>query len=126
MSFILFADDQDNIRQMVELLLCQSGHEVALANDGADAMEQLAAREPDLLILDWMMPHLSGVEICAMVKKNPFTSHIPVLMLTARSEIQSKVEGFEAGADDYLGKPFEPARIGDARRGFATRFASGV
>ena len=93
------------------LLLCQAGHEVALAVDGQDAMEQLAAREPDLLILDWMMPHVSGVEVCALVKKNPFTSHIPVLMLTARSEIQSKVEGFEAGADDYLGKPFEPFEL---------------
>ena len=120
LSYILYADDHEDMRLMVRALLASAGHEVSLVADGRAALDALQEREPDLLLLDVMMPRLSGLEACRAVKSNPFTARIPVLMLTAEGEIESKVEGFEAGADDYLAKPFDPrelrARVGSLLR----------
>jgi len=96
---------------MVRDLLEASGHEVALAADGAAALARVREREPDLLILDVSMPGLSGFDVCRVVKENPFTSRVPVLMLTGESDVDAKVTGFEAGADDYLTKPFDPREL---------------
>lgn len=116
MSYILFADDNEDMRQVVRELLESSGHEVALAPDGRGALASLQSREPDLLILDLAMPGMSGLEVCRAVKSNPFTARVPVLMLTGQGNIDSKIQGFDAGADDYLPKPFDPrelrARVG--------------
>ena len=111
MSYLLFADDNEDMRLVVRDLLESSGHEVALVPDGLAAMEAVRAREPDLLILDLAMPGMSGFEVCRAIKSNPFTARIPVLLLTALGSIDSKVEGFEAGADDYLAKPFDPREL---------------
>jgi PleD family two-component response regulator len=120
LSYILYADDHEDMRLMVRALLASAGHEVSLVADGRAALDALQEREPDLLLLDVMMPRLSGLEACRAVKSNPFTARIPILMLTAEGEIESKVEGFEAGADDYLAKPFDPrelrARVGSLLR----------
>jgi DNA-binding response OmpR family regulator len=110
-SYVLFADDNEDMRQMVRALLQASGHEVALAHDGPSALAAIDGREPDLLLLDVDMPHMSGFDVCRVVKGNPFTARIPVLMLTAEGDIDSKVQGFEAGADDYLPKPFDPREL---------------
>ena len=96
---------------MVRDLLESSGHDVALAADGPSALEAVRKREPDLLILDLNMPGLSGYEVCREVKKNPGTARVPVLMLTAQSSVEHKLEGFEAGADDYLPKPFDAREL---------------
>lgn len=96
---------------MVRDLLQATGHEVALAPDGLTALAAVQAREPDLMILDLEMPGMTGFEVCRAIKRNPFTSRIPVLMLTAQSHVESKVEGFESGADDYLPKPFDPREL---------------
>lgn len=110
-SYLLFADDNEDMRLMVRDLLQATGHEVALAPDGLTALAAVQAREPDLMILDLAMPGMTGFEVCRAIKRNPFTSRIPVLMLTAQSHVESKVEGFEAGADDYLPKPFDPREL---------------
>jgi CheY-like chemotaxis protein len=110
-SYLLFADDNEDMRLMVRDLLQSSGHEVALAPDGLSALAAVQAREPDLLILDLAMPGMTGFEVCRAIKRNPFTSRIPVLMLTSQAQVESKVEGFEAGADDYLPKPFDPREL---------------
>jgi two-component system phosphate regulon response regulator OmpR len=110
-SYLLFADDNEDMRLMLRDLFHSSGHEVCLAEDGLAALASIREREPDLVILDHSMPGMSGFEVCRNVKRNPFTSRIPVLMLTAQSEIESKIEGFAAGADDYLAKPFEPQEL---------------
>ena len=110
-SYLLYADDHEHMRLMVRDLLQASGHEVALAPDGATALARLREREPDLLILDVSMPGLSGFDVCRAVKDNPFTARIPVLMLTGEGDVERKVEGFEAGADDYLAKPFDPREL---------------
>src|SRR5919202_2880046 len=99
------------MRRMVRDVLTAVGHEVAVAVDGPSALEAVAEREPDLLILDLNMPGLTGIEVCRRVKQNPFTARIPVLMLTALGSVDRKVEGFEAGADDYLPKPFDPREL---------------
>ena len=111
MSYLLFADDNAEMRNMVRALLEASGHEVSTAADGVEALEAVAAREPDLLILDLEMPRLTGFDVCRAVKANPMTARIPVLMLTGLGGVEHKVEGFEAGADDYLAKPFDPREL---------------
>jgi PleD family two-component response regulator len=103
----LFADDNEDMRHMVRDLLESSGHEIGLAADGPSALASVRTRVPDLLILDLNMPGLSGYDVCRAVKRNPGTSRVPVLMLTAQSSVEHKLEGFEAGADDYLPKPFD-------------------
>ncbi len=96
---------------MLREVLVSAGHEVSLAPDGALALTSIQQREPDLLVLDLIMPGLSGIDVCRAIKRNPFTARIPVLMLTARADIQHKVAGFDAGADDYLAKPFDPREL---------------
>ena len=111
MPYLLYADDHEQMRLMVRDLLQASGHEVALAPDGRSALALLRTREPDLMILDVAMPGMSGFEVCRQVKSNPLTARVPVLMLTAESDIEAKVQGFDAGADDYLPKPFDPREL---------------
>lgn len=96
---------------MVRDLLVSSGHEIGLAADGPSALASVKAREPDLLILDLNMPGLSGYDVCRAVKRNPGTARVPILMLTAQSSVEHKLEGFEAGADDYLPKPFDAREL---------------
>ena len=96
---------------MVREILASAGHDVHLAPDGASALAAIQAREPELMVLDLVMPGMSGIEVCRAVKLNPFTARIPVLMLTARGDVEHKVEAFEAGADDYLAKPFDPREL---------------
>src|SRR5687767_15527201 len=99
------------MRLMLRDLFRSSGHEVCLAEDGLAALASIREREPDLVILDHSMPGMSGFEVCRAVKRNPFTARIPVLMLTAQGDVDHKVAGFEAGADDYLAKPFDPREL---------------
>ncbi|MEO6444921.1 MAG: response regulator [Gemmatimonadaceae bacterium] len=111
MSYLLLADDNEDMRLMLRDLFRTSGHEVSMAADGVEALEAIAEREPDLVILDHSMPRMSGLDVCRQLKTNPFTSRIPVMMLTAQSGVESKVEGFSAGADDYIAKPFDPREL---------------
>ncbi len=110
-SYLLLADDNEDMRLMLRELFRASGHEVSMAADGVEALASIAAREPDLVILDHSMPNMSGLEVCRRLKQNPFTSRVPVMMLTAQSGVESKVEGFAAGADDYIAKPFDPREL---------------
>ncbi|MGH7717408.1 MAG: response regulator [Gemmatimonadaceae bacterium] len=111
MSYVLCVDDNEDLRLMVREVLVSAGHDVNLAPDGLSALSSIQEREPDLLVLDLMMPGMSGFDVCRAVKRNPFTARIPVLMLTARGDIEHKVAGYEAGADDYLAKPFDPREL---------------
>jgi PleD family two-component response regulator len=110
-SYILYADDHEEMRLMVRDVLRAAGHEVGLVADGAAALAAVHEREPDLLILDVMMPDVDGLDVCRTVKRNPFTARIPVLMLTGEGRIESKVEGFDAGADAYLAKPVDAREL---------------
>lgn len=120
-SYLLLADDNEDMRLMLRELFRASGHEVSMAADGVEALASIAAREPDLVILDHSMPNMSGLEVCRRLKQNPFTSRVPVMMLTAQSGVESKVEGFAAGADDYIAKPFSPRELVARVRGILRR-----
>ncbi|MBL8960450.1 MAG: response regulator [Gemmatimonadetes bacterium] len=111
MSYLLVADDNEDMRLMLRDLFRASGHEVAVACDGLEVLAALKDREPDLVVLDNSMPNMTGLEVCRRIKENPFTARIPVLMLTAQSGVENKVEGFTAGADEYLAKPFDPREL---------------
>lgn len=111
MAYILCVDDEPAISGLVRQILKMAGHEVEVAENGPDALQSVRRREPDLIVLDRSMPGMDGLEVCRQLKANPFLSRIPVLMLTALASIDFKIEGFDAGADDYLGKPFEPREL---------------
>ena len=111
MSYVLCVDDNEDMRLMVREVLQSAGHETDLAPDGLSALASIQEREPDLLVLDLVMPGMSGLDVCRAVKLNPFTARIPILMLTAQGDIKHKVAAFEAGADDYLAKPFDPREL---------------
>ena len=108
---ILIADDEEDIKTVVKFYLESRGYEVATAFDGLDAISMCESDTPDLLLLDVMMPVMSGFEVARRLKANPKTSSIPIIMLSAASQADSIKEGLEAGARDYIIKPFEPSKL---------------
>jgi diguanylate cyclase (GGDEF)-like protein len=110
-STILIADDDPDLRDIIRSVLEPTGFSVVEAADGELAFEAMKGTLPDLLILDYMMPRLTGPELCQRLKQDMRLRYIPVIMLTGKSEIQDKVFGINAGADDYLVKPFEPQEL---------------
>ena len=105
MGKIMIVDDDPNIRELVCALLKNGGFDVCEATDGRDALKHMTNETPDLAVIDLMMPNMDGYELCQKLRK--YYENLPVLMLTAKAELPSKAKGFEAGADDYLTKPFE-------------------
>ncbi|AFZ50249.1 response regulator transcription factor [Dactylococcopsis salina] len=101
---ILIVEDEAKLAQFIELELQYEGYEVTIATDGFTGLTQARELNPDLLILDWMLPGISGLEICRRLRQTNNT--IPVILLTAKDEISDRVEGLDAGADDYVVKPF--------------------
>jgi two-component system phosphate regulon response regulator PhoB len=108
---LLVADDDEDILTLVELRLTRSGFDVVVARDGEEALRLAHEAEPDLAVLDWMMPKASGVEVVRALREDAETASLPVLLLTARAADADVVEGLEAGADDYLHKPFSPQEL---------------
>ncbi len=103
---VLLVEDEPAQREVLAYNLEAEGYEVRQAEDGEEAMLLIAEAAPDLIILDWMMPNLSGIEVCRRVKTRPETRDIPVIMLSARSEEVDAVRGLDTGADDYVIKPY--------------------
>ncbi len=108
---ILVADDDPDVARAVEVNLSLEGYEVHLAGDGNDALEKAFKLEPDLVVLDWLMPGKDGIQVCRALRADPRTANVAIIMLTARSQADDKVEGFTSGADDYIVKPFEPSEL---------------
>jgi len=108
---ILIVDDEKNIVEAVKYNLEKDGFRTAVALDGAKALEAAKREAPDLILLDWMLPGMDGLEVCRTLKQDPKMRHIPVLMLTVKSDVTDKVLGLEMGADDYLTKPFSPREL---------------
>ncbi|MFC4057044.1 response regulator transcription factor [Planomonospora corallina] len=117
MARVLTVEDDTDIQFVISFALKKAGHEVRMANDGLAAMDALAERLPDVVILDWMMPGLSGPEVCRRLREMPGGQNVAVLMLSAKSEQADVTQAFEAGVDDYMTKPFSPkdlaARVQD-------------
>jgi two-component system phosphate regulon response regulator PhoB len=108
---ILVVEDETPIQTLLRYNLEQDDYEVAEATDGEEALLLCAERKPDLIILDWMLPLLSGIEVCRRLRRSDETKSIPIIMLTARGEEGDRVRGLNAGADDYVTKPFSPAEL---------------
>ena len=108
MNRVLVVDDDPSIRELIGALLAPESFDVRFAEDGAEAVERARAEQPDLIILDIMMPMMDGLEACRQLKADPVTGGIPVLMLTARTGFDDRVEAEDAKAEAYLTKPFSP------------------
>lgn len=107
MALILVVDDDADVVLTIKNSLIRAGFQVACANDSDDALEILRRQRPDLILLDIAMPGMDGIELCRRLRANPLTSHISILFVTVSGDIQSKTAAFDAGADDYLVKPFD-------------------
>jgi two-component system phosphate regulon response regulator PhoB len=108
---ILVVEDEDAIRAMLVMVLEQANFSPVAAADAQEAQKILADALPDLILLDWMLPGISGVEWARRLKKEPVYRDIPIILLTARGEEEDKVRGLEIGADDYMTKPFSPKEL---------------
>jgi two-component system alkaline phosphatase synthesis response regulator PhoP len=105
---ILVVEDEREIRELLEYNLAKSGHAVACATTGEEAVDAARAEPPDLVLLDLMLPGIDGLEVCRLLKANARTASVPIVMLTAKGEEADIVAGLELGADDYVTKPFSP------------------
>ena len=110
-KLILIVEDEPAIRQMIAFGLRRAGFDVREAVDYREAREALADHRPDLVLVDWMLPDMSGLELTRTLKRDRETREVPVIMLTARAEEGDKVTGLESGADDYVTKPFSPREL---------------
>ena len=108
---ILVVDDEPDLLELVRLNLSQAGFQVDTAASGSAAMKSLQAARPDLMVLDLMLPDLSGADLCRKLRSDPTFAELPIIMLTARADEVDRVVGFELGADDYVTKPFSPREL---------------
>ena len=108
---ILIVEDEQPIREMVVFALANAGYDVREAADARQAQVRIAERLPDLMLLDWMLPGISGIDYARRLKKEDLTRDLPIIMLTARAEEEDTVQGLESGADDYMTKPFSPREL---------------
>jgi len=110
-SRILIVDDEPETVEIVEFNLKQAGFGVVSASDGDEALKKAKTSEPALIVLDLMLPEIDGTEVCKILRRDPVTANIPVIMLTAKATELDRVLGLELGADDYLTKPFSPREL---------------
>ena len=108
---VLVVDDESAIRDMIQFALRRAGMDVEGAADAKEALSRISDRKPDIILMDWMMPGVSGIELTRRLRKEPVTSDIPIIMLTAKVTEDDKVAGLEAGTDDYVIKPFSPREL---------------
>jgi DNA-binding response OmpR family regulator len=111
MALIVVADDDVDIRELVEFKLSTMGHEIVAVGDGGAALDACRARKPDLAVLDVMMPGVSGLDAIRVIRSDPDLLDLPVILLTARAQESDVETGFDSGADDYITKPFSPREL---------------
>jgi len=108
---ILVVDDDKTMCELLRLVLSKDGHEVILAQSAEEALMKVSQRVPQIVITDVVLPQMDGIALCRKLRERPETSHLPIIIMTAKDETKDKVLGFEAGADDYLVKPFDPEEL---------------
>ena len=113
--YVLVVEDEDALATLLHYNLDKEGYVVGVAGDGEEALTMASERAPDLVILDWMLPKVSGIEVCRRLRGRSETRNVPIIMLTARGEESDRIRGLDTGADDYVVKPFSmielPARV---------------
>lgn len=108
---VLIVEDEPSLVALLRYNLEKSGYRVDEAVDGQEALLKVQEEKPDLILLDWMLPQMSGLEVCRQVRRNQASRNIPIIMLTARGEESDRVRGLDSGADDYISKPFSPGEL---------------
>ncbi|MGB0625406.1 MAG: phosphate regulon transcriptional regulator PhoB [Alphaproteobacteria bacterium] len=108
---VLIVEDEPPLVELLSYNLEKAGFQAQIARDGDEALLAVEERRPDLVLLDWMLPYVSGIEICRRLRRNPETRDLPIILLTARGEEDDRIRGLEAGADDYVVKPFSPSEL---------------
>ena len=109
--YILVMEDEDALATLLQYNLEKEGYDVVIASDGEEGLVQVDERQPDLVLLDWMLPKVSGIEVCRRLRGRSETRNLPIIMLTARGEETDRVRGLDTGADDYLTKPFSMVEL---------------
>ena len=123
---VLVVEDEDSLATLLQYNLQKEGYEVSLAGDGEEALLLVDERLPDLIVLDWMLPKVSGIEVCRRLRQRNETRNIPIVMLTARGEESDRVRGLDTGADDYVVKPFSMTELGARIRAVLRRIRPGL
>jgi two-component system phosphate regulon response regulator PhoB len=109
--YVIIVEDEEPIVTLLRYNLEEAGFEVGAAIDGEEALMLVGERKPELILLDWMLPSVSGLEVCRQIRRRPDTRNVPIIMLTARGEEGDRIRGLDSGADDYITKPFSPAEV---------------
>ena len=123
---ILVVEDEDSLAMLLQYNLQKEGYDVALAGDGEEALLLVDERLPDLVVLDWMLPKISGIEVCRRLRQRNETRNLPIIMLTARGEESDRVRGLDTGADDYVVKPFSMTELTARIRAVLRRLRPGL
>lgn len=108
---VLIVEDEVPLVELISYNLEKAGFQTQIARDGDEALLAVEEHKPDLVLLDWMLPYVSGIEICRRIRRNPDTRDLPIILLTARGEEDDRIRGLDAGADDYVVKPFSPSEL---------------
>ena len=124
--YIIVAEDEDALSTLLTYNLEKEGYEVGMAIDGDEALVMISERMPDLLVCDWMMPKVSGIEVCRRLRSQSNTRNLPIVMLTARSEESDRIRGLDTGADDYIVKPFSMIELVARIRAVLRRIRPGL
>ena len=124
--YIIVAEDEDALSTLLTYNLEKEGYEVGMAIDGDEALMMISERMPDLLVCDWMMPKVSGIEVCRRLRSQGNTRNLPIVMLTARSEESDRIRGLDTGADDYVVKPFSMIELVARIRAVLRRIRPGL
>jgi len=110
-AHILIVEDDPSLSELLQYNLDNAGFKASVVSEGDEVISTIMQEEPDLVILDWMLPNLSGIEICRQVRQNNDIRNLPIIMLTAKGEESERIRGLETGADDYVVKPFSPSEL---------------
>jgi len=123
---VLVVEDEDALATLLQYNLDKEGYDVALAQDGEEALVMVDERLPDLVVLDWMLPKVSGIEVCRRLRSRSETRNIPIILLTARGEETDRIRGLDTGADDYVVKPFSMSELTARIRAVLRRIRPGL
>ncbi len=123
---VLVVEDEDSLATLLQYNLQKEGYDVALAGDGEEALLLVDERLPDLIVLDWMLPKISGIEVCRRLRQRNETRNVPIIMLTARGEESDRVRGLDTGADDFVVKPFSMTELSARIRAVLRRLRPGL
>ncbi len=123
---LLVVEDEDALSALLQYNLDKEGYQVTVAADGEEALVLIDETPPDLIVLDWMLPKVSGVEVCRRLRARPETRNMPIIMLTARGEETDRIRGLDTGADDYIVKPFSMSELAARIRAVLRRIRPGL